>query len=266
MEPTLGIVMLWLLFGGTHVGLATRPIRDRLVARLGEGGFFGVFSLVASLTVWALISFYAAHRFEGAPGLAAGANPVVYWFLLGVMVFAFAIMVAGLAAYPRMPMALFGQPIGEPYGIERITRHPFFAGSALVGIAHALLAPHLAGAVLMGGFAVLAIAGAMHQDAKYLRTRGAPYADYLAVTSGIPFAAILAGRQRLVWGELPLGMLALGAGAAVVLRLAHASLFADGGRWLVLGLVAGGAVASLQSWLRSRRRGARAAKLAAVSR
>jgi hypothetical protein len=38
----------------------------------------------------------------------------------------------------------------------------------------------------------------------------------------------------------------------------HASLFSDGGRWIVLAVVGGGAVASLQSWLRARRLGARA--------
>ena len=32
MEPTLAIVGLWLVFGGTHVGLATRGVRDRLAA------------------------------------------------------------------------------------------------------------------------------------------------------------------------------------------------------------------------------------------
>jgi hypothetical protein len=87
-----------------------------------------------------------------------------------------------------------------------------------------------------------------------LRLRGRPYADYLAVTSAVPFAAIVAGRQRLVWRELPLGALAGGVGAAFVLRLVHGSLFADGGRWITLAIVGGGAVASVQSWLRARRR------------
>jgi len=90
-----------------------------------------------------------------------------------------------------------------------------------------------------------------------LRRRGQPYADYLAVTSTIPFAAIVGGRQRLVWRELPLGTLAAGVGAAVVLRLVHAGLFADGGLWIVLAAVGGGGIASLQSWLRARRQQAR---------
>ncbi len=258
MEPALAIALLSLLFVGTHVGLATRAVRARLVALLGEGGFFGLYSLVATLSFWALVAYYAGHRYEGALGLAAGAVPLLRWLLMGTIAFGVALIVAGLAVYPRLPVALFGQPIEEPRGIERVTRHPFFAGMALVGGAHALLATHAAGAVLMGGLALLAVVGSRHQDAKYLARRGRPYADYLAVTSIVPFAAILAGRQRLAWRELPFRELALGIGVAVGLRFVHDGLFAGGGRWLVLAVAGGGAVASLQSWLRSRRNLARA--------
>ena len=271
MTPALGVALLALVFVGTHVGLATHGVRARLVARLGEGGFFGLYAAVATLTFWMLVAYYAAHRFEGAPGLGLGADPAVRAVLIGVIVAGVALATAGLVAYPRLPVALFGQSVREPYGIERITRHPFFAGTALVGIAHALLATHLAGTVLMGSLALLAIAGARHQEAKHVRTKGGPYAAYLAVTSAVPFAAIVAGRQRLVWRELPFGALAGGVAAAVVLRLAHASLFAGGGGWLVLAIVGGGAVASLQSWRRVRRlearaRGATAPHLEAVRR
>lgn len=256
MEPVIVVALLWLLFGGTHVGLVIAPVRRRLVAVVGEGGFFALFTVVASLTFWALLAYYAAHRLDGLPGLDAGRVPLLRWLLMIVITGGVVLSVAGLAVYPRLPVALFGQPIREPRGIERITRHPFFAGMALLGGAHALLAPHLVGAVFMAGFAVLGIAGARHQDARNLVTRGRAYADYVAVTSIVPFAAVLAGRQRMVWSELPIAGFALGLGLAALLRLAHGSLFAAGGRWILLAVVAGGGLASAQSWLRSRRIGA----------
>ena len=265
MEPAIVVILLWLLFGGTHVGLVIAPVRRRLVAVVGEGGFFALFTLVASLTFWALLSYYAAHRFDGLPGLDAGRVPLLRWLLMMVIAGGVVLIVAGLAVYPRLPVALFGQPIGEPRGVERITRHPFFAGMALVGGAHALLAPHLAGAVFMGGFAVLGIAGARHQDARNLATRGRAYADYVAVTSIVPFAAVLAGRQRLAGSELPVAGFAIGLAVAVVLRLAHGSLFAGGGRWIVLAVIAGGGLASVQSLLRSRRIGALAKRAPATA-
>jgi uncharacterized membrane protein len=257
MVPALGVALWALVFVGTHVGLATHAMRARLVARLGEGGFFGLYSMVASVTFGMLVAYYAAHRFDGAPGLALGTHPFARALLIATIGAGIALAVAGLVAYPRMPVALFGRSVGEPRGIERITRHPFFAGTALLGIAHALLATHLTGTVLMGALALLAIAGARHQDAKHLRRHGRPYADYLAATSMVPFAAIVAGRQRLAWREQPLGALAAGVVVAVALRAVHASLFAGGGRWIVLAVVGGGAVASLQSWRRVRRRSAR---------
>jgi uncharacterized membrane protein len=47
--------LLWLLFGGTHVGLTARPVRQRLVRRLGEAGFIFVYSLIAIATFAALV-------------------------------------------------------------------------------------------------------------------------------------------------------------------------------------------------------------------
>ena len=47
MEPALGVALLWAVFGGTHIGLATMPLRGRLVARLGEIGFTALFFLEA---------------------------------------------------------------------------------------------------------------------------------------------------------------------------------------------------------------------------
>ena len=253
MEAPLGVTLLALLFLGTHVGLATPAVRARLVPRIGVGGFFGVYSLVAAITFWALIAYYAAHRFDGAAGLALGTHPIPHAVLIGMIVVGIALATAGLVAYPGLPVAVFGQPIRAPRGIERVTRHPFFAGTALLGIAHALLATHLAGAILMGALALLSIAGSRHQDARHLAARGQPYADYLAVTSALPFAAILTGRQQLVWREMPFGALAGGVGGAMLLRFAHASLFVAGGRWIVLAVIGGAVVASVQSWLRARR-------------
>lgn len=47
MEPAWGMAALWVLFGGTHIGLATRAVREPLVKRSGEIGFSLLFSLVA---------------------------------------------------------------------------------------------------------------------------------------------------------------------------------------------------------------------------
>ena len=249
--PATTVALLWLVFGGTHVGLATARVRAALVARLGEGGFLVFYSCVATVTVAALSFYYATHRFAGASGLALGRFPGLRLVLMAVVVVGIALMF--IMDYAKSPTALFDQPIRTPRGIERVTRHPFFAGVALLALAHALLATRLVGTIFFAGLAGLAIAGAWHQDRKLLRRRGEPYASYLAATSAVPFAAILAGRQRFVWREIPLRGVLLGLVIAAGLRAVHASIFAHGGAWVIGALVAGAAISSARAWLRARR-------------
>jgi uncharacterized membrane protein len=179
-------------------------------------------------------------------------QPALRPALIGVVAAGIVLAVAGVVPYPRSAYALFRTAApSEPRGIERVTRHPFFAGTALLGVGHALLASHLTGVVFFGGLALFALAGAWHQDRKLLATRGAPHAALLARTSLVPFAAIVAGRQRLVVGELPLGAIALGGvGAWLLGGPAHAAIMAHGGAYVVLAVVGGGVLAALQAWQR----------------
>ncbi len=265
MEPALMVGLLWAAFGGTHVGLATRRVRAAMVARLGEWGFAGLFSLVASLTFAALVHVYALHRFEGAPGLALGASAPWRVVLSAAVVAGVVLAVASLGVYPASAYAIGNQGSHGPHGLERITRHPFFVGTALAAGAHALLATHLVGTVFFTGLASLALGGSWHQDRKLLARRGDAFAAYLAVTSTTPFAAILSGRQRLVARELSWGSLALAGAAAVFLGRVHDAIFAHGGAWVIAVVVGGAAALMAQDWLVARRRARRAASVAAAA-
>ncbi len=240
MDPLLVLVSLAAVFAGTHVGLATTPIRARLVARLGEAGFRALFFVVAASSFTALVVYYADHRTLSGAGPALGAVPVLGLVLRAAVVGGFALMLGSLAAYPGSPYDLnTARPARAPRGLEQVTRHPFFAGLTVFAAAHALLAPTRMGSVLMAALAALSIVGARHQDSKLLRLRGPTFAEWLARTSAMPFAAILAGRARLVWHELPGGALAAGALLAVLLRQVHGEIFAHHGAWVVLAVVGG---------------------------
>ena len=253
MTPALGVALLWALFGGTHVGLAMEPARGRLIGRLGERGFLALFWATAALSFTALVVFYAAHRLEGAPGPDLGREAPLRVVLMGTVVLGILLAAFGLADYPRLPTALFAQTVRGPRGIERITRHPFFTGTALFAAAHVLLATRLVGSVFFAGFALLAVLGAWHQDRKLLASRGEAYRGYLAVTSAMPFAAILAGRQTAAWGEISAVVVVVGLGVALALRAVHDSLFAHGGAWIVGALLAGALQATVQRLRRVRR-------------
>jgi uncharacterized membrane protein len=135
-------------------------------------------------------------------------------------------------------------------------------GVALFGVAHALLATRLVGTVMFAGLALLAIVGSLHQDSKLRAQAGPAYAEYLAVTSFVPFAAIAAGRQQLVVRELPWTGMAVGLAVAFALRSVHASIFAHGGAWVIGVVLGGAALAGVQALAHRRRTRARTAPLA----
>jgi len=264
-HPALTVALFWLLFGGLHIGLTTHRTRATLVDRLGEQGFIALFSVIASVTFAVAIAYYAAHRGEGAPGLALGDLPIARGGLMTLVVLGVVLMVAGPSTYVGSPYDVLRHRVRPPRGMERITRHPFFVGLALFASAHALLATTLAGTVLFSGIALVSVAGAAHQDRKLLRRLGPSYADYLAATSAVPFAAILGGRQRLVWSELPVTALAASLLVAATLRAVHGALFAYDGAYVIAGVVGGSGIITWRSARRTRRTQRRAALAAAAA-
>jgi uncharacterized membrane protein len=263
MEPVLRVALAFGLFAATHLGLAWPPLRQALVARLGPWGFTLGFSLVAWLSFGIAVATYAAHAGEGPAGLGLGAYAPARFALVAAIALGAMLMSGALAGYPSSPYAVGRDDVREPRGLERVTRHAFFAGVVLLGGAHALLATRLVGAVAMGSLALVAWLGSWLQDRKLLALRGAPYAAYLAATSSVPFAAVVAGRQRVVWAELPYRSLLLGLALAWLLRAVHAHLFDYGGAYVIAALVIGPLVILLAQWRRARR-GRRLARAPAV--
>jgi uncharacterized membrane protein len=252
MEAVDGVVWRWILFAGAHIGLGTRRVRRGLVAQLGEQGFGVAFSVVAALTFTPLVRFYAAHRFEGPAGIAAATHPVWHGLLTVLALGGVALAVAGVVAFRPSTMSPFGARVPAVRGLDRVTRHPFFVGVAVLAIVHMLLASRLVGTVFFGGLAAFTLLGMRIQDAKLLHQRGAPYADYLAATSAVPFAAVVRGRQTVVASELPWIGFGVGLAAAVFLRWAHEGILAREGLW-VIAVVVGGAFSILVRGFRRNR-------------
>ena len=262
MDPIASVVLAWLLFAASHIGMASARVRGPLAARLGEAGFGAAFSLVASVTLGLLCYVYSYAQYEGPAGLGLGGTAWLLWPLVALSVAGVVCAVASLFGYPAGAYAVghAGQQ-PEPRGFERITRHGFNVGLSLVGLSHALLATHLTGTVFFGALFVFGILGSIHQDAKLLARNPASHGPFMAKTSLVPFAAILSGKNRLVLSELrPLAII-LGFAAAWGLREAHPYLFAHGGLYVTGGAIGGAIVATLQVEItRMRRRRRRASR------
>lgn len=261
MAPTTSVFLAWLLFAGTHVGLASGPIRGRLVARLGEQAFQSLFSLVATVTFTVLVTTYAGVADAGPFGPALGRYPLLRTVLVVLSTFGVVCVFGSLLDYPTSAYALSSAGRKrEPRGFERITRHGFAVGIALVGLAHALLASRLTGTVFFGMLALFGILGSVHQDTKLAARHPREHGEYLARTSLLPFVAILQGRTAFVATELRPVALALGLLAAWALRQAHPSIFAHGGAYVVGVALLGAAAASFQDYRRARSQALRTSK------
>jgi uncharacterized membrane protein len=254
LEPAIVVALLLGVFAATHIGLAALPVRTALVGRLGRWGFEWLYAAVAAVAFGALVAYYAGHRDEGALGLAMGRFAALRAVGIAAVVVGMGFVAASLADYPASPMAVGRDTVRAPRGLQRVTRHGFFVGIALVGAAHALLATRAVGAVLMAGLAAFAIVGAVHQDRKLLALRGAPYAAYLRATSLVPFAAAIAGRGQVVWRELPWLAFAAGVALAWLMRRAHGAIFDHGGLYVIAAISGGGLVATALAWRGDRSR------------
>jgi uncharacterized membrane protein len=207
----------------THYGISSTPLRAWLVARLGERAYLGLYSLIALGAIVWLIGAYARAPYAPlwpTPGWLA-------WVPLIVLPFALVLAVSGLSTLN--PTAV-GAPdtLGraEPVrGIFRVTRHPFMWSVGLWAGAHIIANGDLAGLVLFATFGTLALLGTWLIDRKFALRRGADWQRFAAATSNLPFAAVLAGRQRLVLAEIGWWRIALALVVYVALLAAHPWLF-----------------------------------------
>ncbi len=187
-------------FVASHLGLASTPPRGRLVARLGEKGFLSLYSLLALLTLGTMIVAYSHashHVYLWLPG------PGIRHLPLLIMPLVF-LLIAGGVLIPNPSAIGMTGALDRPEpasGVLRITRHPVMWGVGLWALVHILANGDLASLLFFGGFLLTALGGAWHLDRRMATTESERWRRFAAVTSFLPFAALLAGRQRWAWAE-----------------------------------------------------------------
>ncbi len=219
MSPALWITFWLVMFAGTHWVLSSLAVRGRLVPVMGSKGFLGLYSLVAFATFIPLVSVYFDNRHAGGLLWNLAAVPGVRPFAMLLAVTGIALIVAGVLQ-PSPALAGITKAAGSR-GLTRIVRHPLFLGIALWSASHLLLNGFVTDVLFFGGLLVFSLAGAAHQDARKRITDRERLGPFFAETSFWPFAAILAGRNRIVWGELPWFALAIGAAVAAGIYALH---------------------------------------------
>lgn len=200
MTGSLGaLAIATMLFIASHLLLSYPPLRAPLVARFGEAGFRSLYSVLSlALLTWVALAY------RDAPVVDAFLPPIGLQHLsLLIMPFACIFLVAGLTT--ANPSAIGGDRDflnDGPIGILKITRHPVMWGFALWGIAHLLANGDVASLILFGGITLLALGGAWAQDTKKRLQFGEAWRAFAARTSFVPFAALIAKRNRMDPAEI----------------------------------------------------------------
>jgi uncharacterized membrane protein len=223
MSSLLAACLFFLL---VHFGVAGTRLRDVLVARLGDNGYragFSIFS-VAGL-VW------MGGAYARAPEVMLwNLYPAIRWPAYALVLAAMLFIVLGLAT-PNPTTAGMERKLSlgadAARGIVRITRHPFLWGVAVWALVHLVANGDVASLALFGSLLLLSVGGTASIDAKRRRACGEAWAPFAGVTSNLPFAAIVGGRNRLPEALREIGLLRPAIAVAVfgVLFALHGRLF-----------------------------------------
>jgi uncharacterized membrane protein len=202
------LVLASLFLPLSHFLISSTPLRAMLVNLLGERRYSLGYSLLAvAALVWLIIAY------RSAPGLPLWDTPP--WLdlaLVPVIVASGVLVLAGLTT-PNPVIVRSGALFDRPdivRGVLRVSRNPFFWGAGLFSIAHMIILGDVASLLTFGSIGFLGIAGASILDSKKARQHGRAWDAFAAVTSNIPFLAIIQGRQQLELREIGLWRIVLG--------------------------------------------------------
>lgn len=195
MGPLMTFLAAGLVFHATHILLSSTGLRGILRDLLGEDGYLATYSLIALAT---FIGFVAAYT--KAPLIILwDTDPALRLVPLLVMPVAAILLIAGYTT-PNPTMLGMEQVAAndDPApGILRVTRHPVLWAVGLWALSHIPPNGDLASLFFFGSLAALALGGTFLVDAKKRLALGTNWPRLAAITSNLPFLAILTGRTRL---------------------------------------------------------------------
>ncbi len=189
------LVLGLILFLGVHsVRIVADDWRGRMVARLGEQRWKGIYALASAVGFGLIVWGFGSAR----------QAPVVLW--------ARPTWAAHLGTALMLPsmVLLVGPYLGRSH-INAATRHPMLCGTVLFAVAHLLANNTLAHLVLFGSFgawAVLDLLSSLARDRREGRVVGAPVMSHTWRQIGVGaavWAAFGASLHRVLFGVSPFG-------------------------------------------------------------
>jgi uncharacterized membrane protein len=219
MSPMEHLYAACLAFLVTHF-MPSTPLRAPMVRVLGQWPYTGLYSLVAFAAIgwmsWAYTRAPIQPLWEG-----------VRWLPVVVMPISFVLLAGGLFANNPTVVGMY-RLLKDPEparGMIRVTRHPVMWSFLIWALAHVLARGDLRALVFFGTFAVVAGLGTLLMDMRKAKSLGDNWARFAAVTSNVPFLAILQGRNRLDIKEIGFRNPAIGLALFAAFYSFHGALF-----------------------------------------
>jgi uncharacterized membrane protein len=184
MDPALGIVLLWIAFTATHLGMSSLRLRPKLVGVLGEVGFLAAYSVVALAIFVPLIGLYFTNKHAGTLLWYLPRGPILTGVMYVGMGVAFVLLVSSFLR-PSPGGVVPGDT--TPRGVYLLTRHPMVMSFVVFSLVHLLPNGSTADVAFFGGFALFALVGAAHQDQRKLAVGPPGYRDFYEQTPFFPF-------------------------------------------------------------------------------
>jgi uncharacterized membrane protein len=183
-NPGMWLLILgFVLFLGAHLSPGVLGLRDRLVGRLGEGRFLGVY-IATSVTgmlciiVGKVIAPVVNVWYPPAWGREA----------------AFLLVAVGFILFAALLL---------PTNIRRLTRHPMLWGMAAWSAGHLLANGDLASMITFGGFggyALISIWSLTRRGAEKSTTKYPPWQDVMTVTAALGAYAVVLWAHGFLFG------------------------------------------------------------------
>lgn len=208
VETSAIFLLLLLAFVLSHIGMTTPPLRDKLVGRLGERGFQGVYSLLSILLLGGAI-----HAYRTLDPYLVWVAPAWVWPLCSALMLVASVLFVGSLTPANKALAGVPSTNRPPSGVLRLTRHPMMWAFAIWALVHAWLSGSVPTIFLALAIGALALLGAAHQDRKKHRLLGESWARYEGATSYWPLGAQFSGKQP--WSALWPGLVPVLGGALI---------------------------------------------------
>lgn len=202
------LILAMLAFLAIHI-IPSSFLRERMIGRIGMGGYMAFFNILSIVVfVWLIFAYSATSTGERYwdPGNAGRYIGIILMLISSIFL---------VSSYTSPnPTVIGGARLLEKEsayrGINAITRHPLMWAITLWSIVHLINNGDSSGLVFFGGLGLLALCGTFLIDAKKGRQLGEGWNVYKARTSNIPFLALIEGRAKLslkpLWWRILLGL------------------------------------------------------------